>query len=80
MKTILHIKNMVCPRCIKVVKDELAKLDIEPFSVILGEVILNEELNSDKINAVRISLNENGFELIDNKKGRNHGYIEIKSI
>ena len=70
MNTVLHIKNMVCGRCIKVVVDELAKLDIKPESVKLGEVIINGKLNSEKNNAVRKSLNENGFELIDDKKGQ----------
>ena len=61
---------MVCARCVKVVKDELTKLEINPVSVKLGEVIIKEELNSDKIEALRKSLNVNGFELIDDKKGQ----------
>lgn len=44
---------MVCARCIKVVKDELAELDIEPVSVKLGEVIINGKLNSGKIETLK---------------------------
>jgi len=61
----LFIKNMVCPRCIKVVCDELEKLDIKIKSIILGEV--ETELSKEKLPINKISkvLLENGFELIN---------------
>lgn len=68
IKTILHIKNMVCPRCIKVIKDEFEKLDISVNKVDLGIVETTMELDAHQIETVRIVLEENGFELIDDKK------------
>ena len=71
MKTsILHIKNMVCDRCIKVVNDELSGLGYTIKKLELGEVSLKEEL--DKNDLVKISqvLADNGFELIDDRKSK----------
>ena len=67
---ILFIKNMVCPRCIKVVREELEKLDIVINSIALGEVeteLPKEKLPIDKITKV---LKDNGFELIDDSISR----------
>lgn len=64
-KTLL-IKNMVCSRCIKVVREELQKLGLEVLSIELGEVrIRAEHFPLDKIKNV---LEENGFELIEDRK------------
>lgn len=66
--TTLYIKNMVCPRCIKVVREEFTRLGLDVRSVILGEVVVGgtaESLPTDKIHRV---LEENGFELIEDKK------------
>ncbi len=65
----LHIKNMVCPRCIKVVKDEFSTLGIEIKEIELGRVEVVNPLSDDQISQVRTVLEENGFELIDDKKG-----------
>lgn len=66
----LFIKNMVCPRCIKVVKDELNKLNVKVRSVVLGEVeseLPKERLPMEKIEKMLL---ENGFELIDDKNSK----------
>lgn len=73
MKTIknrLFIKNMVCPRCIKVVREELEKLGVKVKFIVLGEV--ETELPKDKLPLEKIKqvLLENGFELIDDKISR----------
>ena len=64
----LHIKNMVCDRCKKVVRDELGKLGISLNRVELGEVETEKELEADKLNAVKQMLESNGFALLDDKK------------
>ncbi|MBR8535489.1 helix-turn-helix domain-containing protein [Carboxylicivirga sediminis] len=69
-KTILHIKNMVCNRCIKVVKEEFDILKLPVTSIELGIVELDKELSSVDINKVKAVLSDNGFELIDDKKGQ----------
>jgi AraC family transcriptional regulator len=64
----LYIRNMVCPRCIKVVRDELAALGLDVRSVVLGEVVLGgTDLPMDSIRAV---LEKNGFELIEDKRAK----------
>ncbi len=64
----LIIKNMVCSRCIKVVKEELEKLNLEVNKIELGEVeISGNEIPLEKIRSV---LEENGFELIQDKKAK----------
>lgn len=65
----IHIKNMVCNRCIKVVKEEFEKLGYKVDSIILGEATIQtkSKFDFDLINKV---LNENGFELIDSRHSR----------
>ncbi len=66
--TTLHIKNMVCNRCIKVVQEELTNLGFTIESIELGEVKLHEQLSEKDAGKIRQVLADNGFELIDDKK------------
>lgn len=64
----IYIKNMVCNRCIKVVREEMENLGVIIKRVSLGEVETErflEYLPMVKINEV---LRQNGFELIEDKK------------
>lgn len=61
---------MVCNRCIKVVKDEFAKLDLVIEEIELGKVNVSTQLSNDRIKEVRKVLDDNGFELIDDKKSK----------
>ena len=66
----IYIKNMVCNRCIKVVREEFEKLGLLVKKIQLGEVeVVNDEANLDmkKINDVLVA---NGFELLDNKNSK----------
>lgn len=45
----IYIKNMVCNRCILVVRQELDKLNIESCNVSLGEVETSKELPAAQI-------------------------------
>ncbi len=65
---ILHIKNMVCNRCVMVVQQELEKLGIFPLVVTLGEVRLAEKPSAERLDIIRSSLSAVGFELIDDRK------------
>ena len=65
---VLHIKNMVCNRCIKVVREELTGLGFTIKSIELGEVILNKPVSQEDADKIRQALAENDFELIDDKK------------
>jgi AraC family transcriptional regulator len=68
-KKTLYIKNMVCPRCIKVVREELGKLDLNVENIILGEAVVSSAKNIDE-NKIRDILEQNGFELIDDKQAK----------
>lgn len=60
----LSIKNMVCPRCISVVKAIFENADVAPISVRLGEVVLQAPLSAKKMDAIKDKLHESGFEII----------------
>ncbi len=64
----LAVKNMVCTRCIAVVKQVFEKMHIIPVRVNLGEVELEENLSDIQLNTLRIQLADKGFELLDNRK------------
>lgn len=63
----LYIRNMVCPRCIKVVREELTKIGLDIRSVVLGEVEVSAT-GPLPLEKIRLVLVENGFELIEDKR------------
>jgi AraC family transcriptional regulator len=80
MKNLRHIyiKNMVCDRCIKVVKEELEKTGLEVADIKLGEAEVNgEDIQVSKIKEV---LEENGFELLENKNVKLIGRVKTLII
>ncbi|MDA9555516.1 AraC family transcriptional regulator [Pelobium sp.] len=67
----LHIKNMVCGRCIMVVKDELIKFGLTPLTVDLGVATLSEDgLTSEKLDLLSQKLKDLGFEVLDSSKSK----------
>lgn len=66
----LFIKNMVCPRCIKVVREELERLGIEILSISLGAVETKNSIVNLPIKKISKVMIENGFELIDDKNSK----------
>jgi AraC family transcriptional regulator len=64
----LHIKNMVCDRCKRVVREELEGMGIELTLVELGEVETVAEIDASKLKEVKSVLESNGFELLDDRK------------
>lgn len=67
---IIYIKNMVCNRCVMVVRDELERLGLEPTQVSLGEAEIKDGLTSEKKNIFKETLADLGFELLDDKKAK----------
>jgi len=65
----LYIKNMVCDRCVKVVREELQKLGYGIKSIELGKVELIEPYQINK-NELELSLTKEGFELLDDSNSR----------
>ncbi|MEJ7779894.1 MAG: AraC family transcriptional regulator [Daejeonella sp.] len=64
----LFIKNMVCSRCIMVVKLEIEYFGFHCGKIELGSVEIEENLNSEQIEMVRAALMICGLELINNRK------------
>lgn len=64
----LHIKNMVCDRCIMVVRNELDALDFNYKNIQLGEVELANEPGSEQLELLRERLYGLGFEMLDDRK------------
>lgn len=65
----IYIKNMVCDRCVLVVREKLDQLDLPYHQVELGEVQLAHALSSAQLDLLRSELHQLGFELLDDKKG-----------
>ena len=77
--TNLHIKNMVCPRCILVVTNELTEMGAEVTQAELGRVSVNlpDQLTNDEIDA---KLREFGFELLTDKEFQVVEQIKIGAL
>ncbi len=61
---------MVCSRCTMLVKAEFEKAGLLPLSVALGEVEIKEQPAADKLLQLNKSLQDLGFEIIDDRKSR----------
>jgi YesN/AraC family two-component response regulator len=70
MSTTLHIKNMVCDRCVMVVRQQLDELQLDYKNIQLGEVELSENANHAQLDQLRLNLEQQGFELLDDKRSK----------
>lgn len=64
----LHIKNMVCDRCILVVRQQLENLNFQVIDIVLGIVNIEPEPEQVKLSEISSALRVLGFELIDNTR------------
>jgi AraC-like DNA-binding protein len=64
----LYIKNMVCNRCVIVVKQELEKMKLRAANVSMGEVELAKPASAKQLSDFSVRLQELGFELLDDQK------------
>ena len=78
MNNKIYIKNMVCPRCIKIVRALFENLEIEISAIQLGEVTTIEKVENNKRPELEKQLFENGFELLKDDKSKILG--QIKSL
>lgn len=60
----LKIKNIVCPRCIRVVREELSAAGYPPEAVGMGMVTYATHPGEEGIRRIAEVLKENGFELL----------------
>ncbi|OYZ00958.1 MAG: AraC family transcriptional regulator [Sphingobacteriia bacterium 28-36-52] len=61
---------MVCGRCKLIVKAELEKLGFSLKSIELGEVEIDESIDTDQKKVIAATLSSFGFELINDKKSK----------
>ena len=63
------IKNMVCSRCIKVIKQELQDLDVPIVSIELGKLLIEttDKTNEEILKSVTKVLYTNGFEILQSE-------------
>ena len=64
----LSIRNMVCDRCIRVVREELERLGLDVRSVELGSAVISQRSGEIDLAQIRNILEENGFELIEDRR------------
>jgi len=64
----IHIKGMVCPRCSKVVDQICDDLGLKVENIKLGEINLREKIGKEKRETLRIALQKEGFEMLDDKR------------
>ncbi|WP_164714162.1 helix-turn-helix domain-containing protein [Chitinophaga rhizosphaerae] len=68
MSTVLHIKNMVCPRCVKMVRYVLEHEGQVVKDVTLGKAELETEPDAAAAARIANALQEEGFLLLDDRK------------
>ena len=73
----LYIRNMVCNRCIRVVEEEFEKLGLSIKNISLGEVIVENQLSEEILERIRRVLEDNGFELIEDRRMRTIEQIKL---
>lgn len=66
----LTIKNMVCNRCVRVVREELEKLGLDVRNVVLGEATVASGRNRFDMSKIRNVLDSNGFDIVDDRKAK----------
>lgn len=66
----VYIKNMVCDRCIRVVREEFTSMGLDVRRIDLGEAEVGSVRGGLDRDAVRDVLQRNGFELIENANAR----------
>lgn len=66
----MYVKNMVCPRCIRVVREEFENIGLDVRNVMLGEVTVSGSPDAKKLEQIKKVLVANGFELIEDQNAR----------
>lgn len=64
----LAVKNMVCNRCIKVVKEVLEQQHIDYTDVTMGKVTLTTSLTASQSGSLRQALQHEGFDVVEDRK------------
>ena len=73
------VKNMVCDRCIKVLRDELKEHNIKLLEIELGRLRLDIKIENE-IEKFRGLLEKNGFSLIDDKAEKLVEQVKVELV
>jgi AraC family transcriptional regulator len=74
----LHIKGMVCQRCINTIHDELTAIGLQPARISLGEIIFDDMGQTLEKSRIEQALHVHGFSLLED---RNEKMIsEVKKL
>nr|WP_121273077.1 helix-turn-helix domain-containing protein [Pedobacter schmidteae] len=65
---LLYVKNMVCDRCIMIVKQQLENFGLKVHDISLGKIEVEPAANVDQLRDIAASLKILGFELMDKEK------------
>ena len=76
----LYVKNMVCDQCVRVVAQELERIGLDVRNVVLGEVTLTGSSRDLAMDQIKKTLEENGFELIEDRKARTIEQLKLAII
>jgi AraC-like DNA-binding protein len=76
----IFIKNMVCDRCIRAVRQAAETAGLAPRAVALGEVELAEPPTPEQLTQFRENLQAAGFELLDDKRQQLVGRIKAAVV
>jgi len=66
----ITVKNMVCNRCIKVVREELIKSNIDFTHVDLGTIYFNHPISEKEQAMLTHALEKEGFALVEDKESK----------
>ena len=64
----LTIKNMICDRCIKLVRELLSELSLPYISVDLGKIHFKRDLNLTELKTLNRALTAEGFEILEEQE------------
>lgn len=77
---LLHVKNMVCDRCILIVRQQLENQNFKVKDIVLGRVEIEPEPGEEQMQNIASVLEVLGFELIDKQKDQLVEQIKTKVI
>lgn len=76
----LHVKNMVCDRCILIVRQQLENLNFQVAEISLGKVAVSPDPDEVQLQNISAAFQVLGFELIDKQKDKLVEQIKNKVI
>ncbi|SMD00587.1 helix-turn-helix domain-containing protein [Pedobacter nyackensis] len=68
MRMILYVKNMVCDRCIMIVRQQLENFGLRVNEISLGKIEVEPSPDANQLQDIATAMQSLGFELIDKEK------------